>query len=182
MRLLKGNTKKQPLSLQLNKSTPSTEGWQSMLQMPSTSQDQLQDQYNDMIQFHDGKWWTGSRCVSRVSDAYSNTAHVGIRSIRTTKTRCRPNASKKKSELLFRWKGKTRFTMRWSLATADKTPSTQNNVWLILSFDICFALSSSILLVQTDQTQHTWLWEDESIAWTYSDFSIVSMKETKAKK
>lgn len=78
MRLFKGNKKKQRLSLQLNKSTPSTEGWQSMLQMPSTSQDQLQDQYNDMIQFCDGKWWTGSRSVSRVSDVYNNTAQVGI--------------------------------------------------------------------------------------------------------
>lgn len=78
MRLFKGNKKKQPLSLQLNKSTPSTEGWQSMLQMPSTSQDQLQDQYDDMIQFHDGKWWTGSRSVSYVSGVYNNTAHTGI--------------------------------------------------------------------------------------------------------
>ena len=56
MRLFKGNKKNQHLSLQLNKSAPGTEGWQSMLQVPSTSQDQLQDQYNDMIQIHGGKW------------------------------------------------------------------------------------------------------------------------------
>lgn len=27
-----------------------------MLHVPSTSQNQLQDRYNDMIQFHHGKW------------------------------------------------------------------------------------------------------------------------------
>lgn len=27
-----------------------------MLQVPSTSQNQLLDQYDDMIQLHDGKW------------------------------------------------------------------------------------------------------------------------------
>lgn len=56
MRLFKGNTKKQRLSLQLNKSAPGTEEWQSMLQVPSTSQNQLPDRCDDMIQFHDGKW------------------------------------------------------------------------------------------------------------------------------
>lgn len=30
-----------------------------MLQVPSTSQNQLLDRFNNMIQFHDGKWGRG---------------------------------------------------------------------------------------------------------------------------
>lgn len=50
-----------------------------MLQVPSTSQDQLQDQYDDMIQIHDGKWdEDGSRSVSCGSDVYNNTVQAGL--------------------------------------------------------------------------------------------------------
>lgn len=52
-----------------------------ILQVPSTSQDQLQDQYNDTIQFH-GKWdMDGSRSVSCVSHVYTNTAQAGLHAV-----------------------------------------------------------------------------------------------------
>lgn len=50
-----------------------------MLQVPSTSQDQLQDQYYDMIQCRDGNWDVDRGCsVSCVSDVYYNTAQAGL--------------------------------------------------------------------------------------------------------
>lgn len=72
---------KQGLNLQLNKRAPSSKRWHSMLQVPSTSQNQLRDQYNDMIQFHDGKWnadW--SRCAQmftmiQLQMVYTQRAH-----------------------------------------------------------------------------------------------------------
>lgn len=54
-----------------------------ILQVPSTSQDQLQDQYNDMIQFH-GKWdGDENRSVSCVSDVYTSTAQAGLHAVGT---------------------------------------------------------------------------------------------------
>lgn len=71
--------KNQRLSLQLNKSAPGTEGWQRMLQVPSTSQDQLRDQYDDMIQFHDGSQDVDWSCsVLCVSDVYNNAAQAAL--------------------------------------------------------------------------------------------------------
>lgn len=53
------------------------------LQVPSTSQNQLPDQYDDMIQFRDGKkgTWTRSRSVSCVSMVYNNTAQAALHTV-----------------------------------------------------------------------------------------------------
>lgn len=54
-----------------------------MLQVPSTPQNQLLDQYDDMIQFyHGGKektgTWTRSRFVSCVSMVHNNAAQAAL--------------------------------------------------------------------------------------------------------
>lgn len=64
-----------------------------MLQVPSTSQNQLLDQYDDMIQFHDGKWDVEREALCHVFQMFTVIQLRQVYTLRARFINMRPNTS-----------------------------------------------------------------------------------------